>query len=65
MNSTKKPRCKLVGTDGNVFALSGRVTRALKDAGQPEQATEFSSKLVQCGSYDEALTLMMQYVEVR
>ena len=59
-----KPKCKLVGTDGNVFALAGRVGRALKEAGQFGQAKEFQFKLFKCGSYDEALALMQEYVEV-
>ena len=59
-----KPKCKLAGTDGNVFALAGQVSRALKRAGQPEQAKDFQGKLFKCGSYDEALQLMMEYVEV-
>ena len=58
-----KPYCKLIGTDGNVFALAGKVTSALKKAGYPDKAKEFSSKLCQCGSYDEALNLMQDYVE--
>jgi len=62
--SVKKPKCKLVGTDGNVFALAGVVSRCLKKAGQPEKATEFTSKLFQCGSYDEALCLMGDYVDI-
>ena len=36
-----KPRCKLVGTDGNVFAIIGAVRRALVAAGEPERAREF------------------------
>jgi hypothetical protein len=60
-----KPVCKLLGTDGNVFALGGRVSRTLKDAGLREQATEFTTRMFDCGSYDEALQLMMQYVDVR
>jgi len=59
-----KPKCKLIGTNGNVFALAGRVTRALKEAGQGDKAKEFTTKLFQCGSYDEALQLMMNYVDV-
>lgn len=59
-----KPKCALIGEDGNVFNLSGIVSRALKKAGQADQAKEFQSKLFQCGSYDEALVLMQDYVEV-
>ena len=59
-----KPKCKLVGTDGNVFALAGKVTRALKDAGQSEKAKEFTEKLFKCRSYSEALVLMGDYVDI-
>ena len=61
---TIKPKCKLVGTDGNVFALAGQVTKALKKNSQFDLAKEFSEKLFQCESYDKALQLMMEYVEV-
>lgn len=59
-----KPKCKLIGTDGNVFALAGCVSKALKKAGQADKAKEFTSKLFKCGSYDEALALMDDYVDV-
>lgn len=60
----EKPRCKLIGTDGNVFALAGRVSRTLKKAGMVEKAKEFTEKLKQCRSYDDALMLMDEYVEI-
>ena len=59
-----KPICELIGTDGNVFALAGQVGKALKRDGQPEKATEFYEKLKATKSYDEALTLMGEYVEI-
>lgn len=59
-----KPKCRLVGEDGNVFNLAGIVSRTLKKAGQTDQAKEFQSKLFKCGSYDDALVLMQDYVEV-
>ena len=62
----KKPKCKLSGTDGNVFALGGKVSRTLKKAGLRVEADEFQHRLFhECHSYDEALQLMMQYVDVR
>lgn len=61
---SEKPKCTLIGTDGNVFALAGRVGRALKQAGLNDKAKEFYSKVMQCGSYDEALRLMDEYVEI-
>lgn len=59
-----KPKCKLIGTDGNVFALSARVQSALKKAGLHDQAEEFGEKLWDCGSYEDALRLMTEYVDV-
>lgn len=59
-----KPKCKLVGTDGNVFALAGRVEKCLTRAKMPERATEFSERLEGCDDYAAALRLMMEYVEV-
>ena len=59
-----KPKCNLIGADGNVFALAGCVSRSLKDAGQKDKADEFKKRLWKCKSYDEALQLMQEYVEV-
>ncbi|MCI0341377.1 MAG: hypothetical protein L0216_09560 [Planctomycetales bacterium] len=60
-----KPACKLVGTDGNVFAIIGRVKQALKKAGQNDRASEFVQKAFAARSYDEVLALCMDYVDVR
>jgi hypothetical protein len=60
-----RPRCKLTGTDGNVFALAARVAMALKKAHQPGKALKMYTKLEACHSYDEALRLFMAYVDVR
>jgi hypothetical protein len=63
-NKKRKPKVQLTGTDGNVFALAGKVSFALKRAGQDAQAKEFTHRLWECGSYDEALALMTEYCEV-
>jgi hypothetical protein len=55
---------ELIGTDGNVFSVIGKVTKALKRAGKPEAAAEFSAKVKECHSYDEVLALAMDAVEV-
>jgi hypothetical protein len=64
MKATVKPVCNLSNCDGNVFMLAGRVSKALKRAGLADKVTEFQGKLTTCKSYDEALQLMMAYVEV-
>jgi hypothetical protein len=61
----RRPACELVGTDGNVFSIIGRVKQALKKAGQEDRAREFVEKAFQAGSYDEVLRLCMEFVEVR
>ncbi len=60
-----KPACRLVGTDGNVFAIIGRVQKALKKAGLECRASEFARRAFAATSYDEVLTLCMDYVDVR
>ena len=59
-----KPKCKLIGTNGNTLALASKVSNCLKQAGQKDLAEEFKKKLFECKSYDEALRLIMDYVEV-
>ena len=60
-----KPICKLVGKDGNVFNLIAIVSKTLEKAGLKQQATEVTSKVMDAESYDEALRIMMEYVEVK
>jgi len=61
--SMDKPKCKL-GTDGNVFAIIGAVSRTLRAAKLPEQAKEFTDKALSSASYEAVLRLCMEYVEV-
>ncbi len=60
-----KPACRLVGTDGSVFSVIGRVQRALKKAGQNDRASEFVQKAFRAKSDDEVLALCFDYVDVR
>ena len=63
MSDKPKPKVQLVGQDGNVFNLLGICTRALKRTGQSEEAKELQNRVMSCGSYDEALTIMLEYVD--
>lgn len=55
----------LVGTDGNSFALIGRVQRALQDAGiESSEVVEFTEKCFKASSYDELLQFLMETVNV-
>ena len=60
----KKPKCKLVGQDGNIFNLGGIASQALKKAGQHKAAKEMVNKMFGAGSYSEALNIISEYVDV-
>lgn len=53
--------CQLVGTDGNVFALMGRASKALKDAGY--DPSEMIDRVTESESYNKALVVLMEYVK--
>lgn len=56
---------QLTGTDGNVFALMGTVTRALRRAGiNSTEIKEFTDEVTNSESYDHALQTMMRWVSV-
>ena len=59
-----KPVAKLIGANGNIFVLVGIACKALKRAKMYEQATELQQRVFNCGSYDEALRTIMEYVDV-
>lgn len=60
---TTKPKVQLTGTDGNVFALLVRCTKALKATGMRSEAEALAGDVFAAGSYDEALQAMMRYVD--
>lgn len=60
----EKPICRLTGTDGNVFAIIGKVSGTLKKAGLRSKADEFRTKAMSSDSYDAVLQLCFDYVEV-
>ena len=58
-----RPKMKLIGQDGNIFAIMGRASRLLKNAGQRDKAKEMCSRVMASKSYDAALTIVSEYVE--
>lgn len=65
MNETKteKPVCKLIGIDGNVFAIISKVRHTLESAGMNDQAEAFAKAAF--ASYNEVLRLCSEYVDVK
>lgn len=60
----EKPDCRLIGEDGNIFNLMGLAARTLRRNGLAEQATEMTERITGCGSYDEALCIIGEYVNI-
>ena len=58
-------KVKLTGTDGNVFALIGKVSVALEKEGHSDLAKQCCDEVMNAGSYSEALGVLAEYVEVR
>lgn len=60
----KKPDCKLIGEDGNIFNLMGIASRTLRQNGMAEEAVEMRDRIRASGSYDEALCIIGEYVNI-
>ena len=63
-NKRVKPDCPLIGTNGNIFHLVGIVAKTLKRNGVSAEASEMTEKVFNSGSYDEALGIIGEYVNV-
>lgn len=61
---SEKPKCPLIGQNGNVFNLMGIASKTLKKNGMADEAKEMCSRITSSGSYDEALSIIDEYVEI-
>ena len=59
-----KPKCTLIGEDGNIFNLMGIASRTLKNNGQKAEAKEMCDRITSSGSYHEALGIIGEYVDI-
>lgn len=59
----KKPDCPLLEADSNIFNIMGIASRTLKRNDMTEESKEMCSRVTSSGSYDEALGVIMEYVE--
>lgn len=60
----KKPDCKLIGEDGNIFNLIAIASRTLRRNNMAEQAVEMRDRIRALDSYDEALGIIGEYVNI-
>ena len=58
-----RPKMQLLGQDGNIFAIMGRASRLLKNAGQRDKVKEMCDRVTASQSYSEALNIVSEYVE--
>ena len=64
LGEAQKPDCPLIGQDGNVFNLIVLAARTLRENGLHDQAKEMSERAFASGDYDQALGVIMEYVNV-
>lgn len=60
----RKPDCELIGQDGNIFNLMGIASRTLRRNGMKEEATEMCARIRESDSYDSALCIIGEYVNI-
>lgn len=65
MSRKEKPKCALIGEDGNIFNLMGIASRTLKRNDMRELAEEMCNRITSgAKSYDEALCIIGEYVDI-
>ena len=61
----EKITVKLTGEDGNIFNLMGICSRELKKAGQKDEANQLVRDIItDANSYEEALAIISEYVDI-
>ena len=60
----KKPDCPLIGENGNIFNLAGIAANTLREHGMKEQAEEMKERIFSSHSYEEALGIIDEYVNI-
>jgi len=67
MHAPKYPKIKvkLVGNDGNAFAILGAVRKAMRKANLPTEELDAFTKEATSGDYNNLLATCMKWVDVR
>jgi hypothetical protein len=63
-NSNSKPKLKLVGTDGNAFAIIGRLTECLRKNGYTTEQLKEIQKECMSSDYNNVIATACKYCEV-
>jgi hypothetical protein len=60
----QRPKVRLIGEDGNAFAVLGKVSKALKSAGADKDYIDQYLNKAMSGDYDHLLGVTMEYIDV-
>lgn len=58
-----RPEVQLVGEDGNAFSILGRVSKALKRAGNDESVVDAYMEQAMAGDYDHLLAVTLAFTD--
>ena len=64
---TRKPKCKLIGENGNIFnlvAIAGRTLSSSDKENGRAKAEEMRIRVMSSNSYEEALCIIADYVDI-
>lgn len=61
---SRKPECKLIGEDGNIFNLLAITRRTLLINNMYNESIEVVRRVTSSESYDDALRIIGEYVEI-
>lgn len=61
----EKITVEVIGKDGNIFNILGIVSKAMKQEEElKSQVNEMTSRVFNSSSYEEALSIMSEYVDL-
>lgn len=64
-HTIKKPKCALIGQNGNIFNLMGIASRTLKRNDMQDESKEMINRITSSAkSYADALCIIAEYVEI-
>lgn len=61
---SEKPDCALIGQNRNIYNLMGIAARTLREHGLKDQAAEMKDRIFVSDSYEEALCIIGEYVNI-
>ena len=65
IETPNKPKVKLVGTDGNAFALLGKCRRVARENKWPSETIDAVMDEAMAGDYNNLLATLCKYFDVR